>query len=359
MKLSRRYRVGSGWRPPGPLDSLQSTVFHCASLLAMLVAFSFSLEPNCFAGGETNNPTSVAVEHGLRFLQAEAFQWKQSRSCAACHHAALMVWAFNEARTHGYSVDTNALSQVTAWAFTDMKTNSLTEQPPPRDVINLGWVYTLLSIETAPFPEQRNESGNTSADVLAAARQTLIQQIVKKQASDGSWGKPLDERVPLGGPVEDIAILSRLALIQSGDNSAEVTECMNKAAGWLASHHDPSSRQARNLRVLMNLREAKQTSEFSREIESIRAEQGSDGGWSQTPEMPSDAYATGQTLYVLARAGVNREDPAMKRGAEFLKRTQREEGSWPMTSRVKAKNLSPITATGTAWAVLGLIRASP
>ena len=49
----------------------------------------------------------------------------------------------------------------------------------------------------------------------------------------------------------------------------------------------------------------------------------------------------------------------MKRGAEFLKRTQREEGSWPMTSRVKAKNLSPITATGTAWAVLGLIRASP
>ena len=68
----------------------------------MLVALSFGLEPSCFASGETNNPTAVAVQHGLRFLQAEAFQWKQSRSCAACHHAALMVWAFNEARTHGY-----------------------------------------------------------------------------------------------------------------------------------------------------------------------------------------------------------------------------------------------------------------
>lgn len=359
MKLSRRCRVTSGWKSPGPLDSPQSRVFHSACLLATLVAFSFSPEPNCFASGDTNNPTSVAVQHGLRFLQAEAFQWKQSRTCAACHHAAMMVWTFNEAQAHGYSVDTNALNQATAWAFTDMKANSLTEQPPPRNVINLGWVYVLLSIETAPFPEQKNGSGNTNQDVLASARQTLIQQIVKKQDADGSWGKPLDERVPLGGPVEDIAILSRLALIQSGDNSPEVTECVNKAAGWLAAHHDPSSRQARNLRVLMNLREAKQASELSRVIESIRAEQSADGGWSQTPEMPSDAYATGQSLYVLARAGVNPDDPAMKKGAEYLKRTQREEGSWPVTSRVKAKNLSPITATGTAWAVLGLIRASP
>ena len=358
MKLSRLYRATSGRKPPGPLDSLQPILFHTARFLATLIAFSFSLGTNCFAGGDTNNPTAVAVQHGLRFLQAEAFQWKQSRTCAACHHAAAMVWTFNEARAHGYSVDTNALNQATAWAFTDMKANSLAEQPPPRNVINLGWVYVLLSIETAPFPEQKNGSGNTNDDVLASARQTLIQQIVKKQASDGSWGKPLDERVPLGGPVEDIAILSRLALLQSGDNSAEVTECINKAAGWLATHHDPSSRQARNLRVLMNLREAKQASELSRVIESIRAEQSADGGWSQTPEMPSDAYATGQTLYVLARAGVNPDDPAMKRGAEFLKRTQREEGSWTMTSRVKAKNLSPITATGTAWAVLGLIRAS-
>ena len=73
----------------------------------------------------------------------------------------------------------------------------------------------------------------------------------------------------------------------------------------------------------------------------------------------SDAYATGQTLYVLARAGIKPDDPTMKRGVEFLTRTQREDGSWPMTSRVHAKNLSPITGAGTAWAVLGLLRASP
>jgi N-acyl-D-amino-acid deacylase len=356
MKRSRRSRTTLGWKQPGPLESPPRSLFLTAHFLAALFVFSFSPGANCFAGVDTNTATFVAVQHGLKFLQAEAFQWKQSRACAACHHAAAMVWTFNEARAHGYSVDTNALKQATVWAFTDMKTNSLTEQPPPRDVINLGWVYVLLSIETAPFPEQKS---GTNEDALASARQTLIQQIVKKQVSDGSWGKPLDERVPLGGPIEDVAILSRLALIESGDNSTAVTECVNKSAGWLATHHDAGSRQARNLRLLMNLCEGKPGSELSGAIESIRVEQSADGGWSQTPDMPSDAYATGQTLYVLSRAGVNPDDAAMKRGVEFLKRTQGEEGSWPMTSRVKAKNLSPITAAGTAWAVLGLIRASP
>jgi hypothetical protein len=225
-----------------------------------------------------------------------------------------------------------------------------------------------LSIETAPaLKSLAPHSGSTAAsdslvatnqDPILSARQTLLKQIVAKQASDGSWGLPLDERVPLGGPVEDIAILSRLALLESGVSSKEVIGCMSKAAGWLSAHQDKTSRQGRNLRLLMNVREETAAAELRPVVASIRAEQNSDGGWSQTPEMASDAYATGQTLYVLARAGVQPEAPEMKHGVEFLTGTQRPDGSWPMTSRVKAKNLSPITGAGTAWAVLGLIRAA-
>jgi len=206
---------------------------------------------------------------------------------------------------------------------------------------------------------ETNKVGANIEDAILSARQTLLHQIAIKQASDGSWGQPLDERVPLGGPVEDIAILSRLALLQSGDRSTSVVECINKAQRWLVANHDKTSRQGRNLRLLMNLCEGKPVAELTPTIASIRAEQNADGGWSQTPEMASDAYATGQTLYVLARAGAKKEAPEMKRGVDFLTRTQREEGSWPMTSRANAKDLSPITAAGTAWAVLGLIRAAP
>lgn len=280
-----------------------------------------------------------------------------------------MLWTFNEAKSAGYPVDERALQEAREWAFGDMKTNSLTVEAPPRDVVNLGWVYTLLSMETAPgftagasardthFPVPGPMSG-TNGDQIAAARRVLLEQIIAKQTTNGSWGKPLDERVPLGGPVEDIAILCRLALLQSGETSPAVTTCIAKAASWLAANGDKTSRQARNFRLLMNLREGKSAEELRPVIETISAEQNADGGWSQTPELASDAYATGQTLYVLARAGVKPDAAAMRRGVDFLRQAQREDGSWPMRSRVNAKNLNPITATGTAWAVLGLARAA-
>jgi hypothetical protein len=354
---------------PGRLNCRRGTLPRAIQCFIPTLLAIFTVAANCTAATSPALSAHVAVERGLQFLQKEAFRWKATRTCAACHHAPTMIWTFNEARASGYSVDEEALKEITAWAFADMKTNSLTDQAPPRDVINLGWVYVLLSVETAPAlkapPERKNKHlpvtdtlAATNEDALLSARETLIRQIVRKQVSDGSWGRPLDERVPLGGPVEDIAILSRLALLQSGDNSTIVTECIDNAARWLAANHDKTSRQGRNLRLLMDVREGKSVAELNAAITSIRSEQNVDGGWSQTPEMPSDAYATGQTLYVLARAGVKREAPEMKRGVEFLTLAQREGGSWPMTSRVNAKDLSPITAAGTAWAVLGLLRAS-
>jgi hypothetical protein len=330
--------------------------------LALLLA----LGTQSRAAAPGDGATSITVKHGLQFLQKEAFAWKETRKCAACHHAAMMIWTFNEAKAAGYRVDEKALKEVIDWSFGEV-TNSLAIQPPPRDVVNLGWVYTLLAMETAPqfsvsafaapanFQDSETLSG-TNSDVIQPARRIFTERIIAKQASDGSWGKPLDERVPLGGPVEDIAVLCRLALLQTSDQSTSVVDCLAKAANWLAANQDKTSRQGRNLRLLMNLREGRSTGELPRLIEAITGQQNADGGWSQTPEMSSDAYATGQTLYVLARAGIKPDSTIMIRGVDFLTRTQREDGSWAMLSRVNAKNLNPITAAGTAWALLGLIR---
>jgi hypothetical protein len=80
--------------------------------------------------------------------------------------------------------------------------------------------------------------------------------------------------------------------------------------------------------------------------------------------MASDAWATGQALYALAHAGVKPDDAAVARGQAFLVKTQREDGSWPMTSRPTApggkgaRSLIPITGAGSAWAVLGLVRSA-
>src|SRR5439155_21926813 len=61
-----------------------------------------------------------------------------------------------------------------------------------------------------------------------------------------------------------------------------------------------------------------------------------EGGWGQTDELDSDAYATGSALVVLHQAaGLAVTDPVYQRGLQFLIAKQREDGTWYVKSRSK------------------------
>ena len=81
--------------------------------------------------------------------------------------------------------------------------------------------------------------------------------------------------------------------------------------------------------------------------------------------MLPDAYATGEALVALQAAGATASDPVVRRGIEFLVRSQLEDGSWFVQSRavpIQAYFESGfphgadqwISAAATAWAVAGL-----
>ena len=102
-------------------------------------------------------------------------------------------------------------------------------------------------------------------------------------------------------------------------------------------------------------------------IQSILAEQRADGGWAPLPTLESDAWSTGHTLYALHEvAGVVASHVAYRRGAEFLLRTQFEDGSWWVKNRTwpfqpHFNSQFPhgkdqwISAAGTAWAAAALL----
>jgi hypothetical protein len=87
--------------------------------------------------------------------------------------------------------------------------------------------------------------------------------------------------------------------------------------------------------------------------------------------LDSDAYATGSVLMALHLAGaLSTNDPAYRRGVEYLIRTQRSDGSWFVKSR--SKPFQPyfesgfphgkdqfISAAATAWAVGAIALACP
>jgi N-acyl-D-amino-acid deacylase len=102
--------------------------------------------------------------------------------------------------------------------------------------------------------------------------------------------------------------------------------------------------------------------------ERLLAAQREDGGWSQLDGMESDAYATGQSLFVLQDTGFATDELAYRRGVEFLIRTQCEDGSWFVQTRSKPiqvffDNGDPhgehqfISIPATSWAVAALAAA--
>ena len=64
--------------------------------------------------------------------------------------------------------------------------------------------------------------------------------------------------------------------------------------------------------------------------------QRSDGGWAQTSDLQSDAYATASVLLALIQVSERTlQDPVISRGVDYLLKQQTKEGSWHVVSRAK------------------------
>src|SRR5262249_32290850 len=131
---------------------------------------------------------------------------------------------------------------------------------------------------------------------------------------------------------------------------------------WLADTKCDDDAQSVAMRLVLWKKLDRPAKEWQPLVQRIKERQNTDGGWSQSKDMGSDAWATGQAVYSLAHAVIQPDDPIITRARAFLAKIQREDGSWPMSSRPQkpggkgATSLVPITGAGSAWAVLGLVR---
>jgi hypothetical protein len=310
------------------------------------------------------------VERALAYMQAESADWLNTRKCAACHHAGMPLWALSEAERHGYAVDRKFLSE-TFESLLGSRDKLLASKifpnpadpPDPRPQgrgLNMGLPFLAIAAQSLPsLPEGQKQS-----------LKLIAEEIVKKQQPDGSWEffqtlrrPPINE-----SQTTDAAwIIMALAGKTGADGPEPERAALSKANAWLDAAKPSDIHQDKVLRVLLGARSGKPREAMQGAIDELLALQRPDGGWSQTvPEWTSDAFATGQTLYVLSLAGYTAEQPQIKRGIGFLVATQEPEGSWPMRSRStpngepgSATLLTPIKCTAAAWATLGLASLVP
>jgi squalene-hopene/tetraprenyl-beta-curcumene cyclase len=273
----------------------------------------------------------------------------------------MTVWALAEAKSRGYELPAEALKDAAKWT----KDRLLARIDLPRDkrpgwsMVNTPAIY--LSVMAIAVPKQ----DAVTADEL----KRIGKHLLRHQEADGSWAwssAPSKNRPPPVFESDEVATI--LAYIALGPQlpadpkeKSDVRDARDNADAWLAKQKPNDTTQAAALRLLMKARAGVPAKELQTEIDRFIGRRNKDGGWGQLKEAPSDAYATGQALYVLNLVGVKPDRAEVKRAVTFLVEAQKEDGSWPITPRshpdaTPAKNAVPITYFGSAWGTLGLLR---
>jgi hypothetical protein len=308
------------------------------------------------------------VERAVKYLQTESAAWLSTRRCAACHHVPMPLWALGEAERQGYAIDRNFVADTTESLLGNRDKLMASkifpnpaDPPDPRPQgrgLNMGLPFLAVAAWSLPsLTEGQKQS-----------LKLIVEEIVKKQQPDGSWEFFATlRRPPINESQTTDAAWIILALQGATGPGVPQRAALAKAIAWFDAAKPSDLHQEKVLKFLLGVRSGKPRQSLQTTIDELLALQRADGGWSQTvPELKSDAFATGQTLYVLSLAGLTAERPELKRGIDFLVATQKPDGSWPMISRStpdgspgSAKLLTPIICTASSWATLGLARLVP
>jgi hypothetical protein len=318
----------------------------------------------------TKQQVHQTVDRAVGYLQTESAAWLNKRGCAACHHLPMPIWALGEAERQGYAIDKKYQADMIE-SLLGSKEKLLSsrifpdpdDKPDPRPQgrgLNMGLPFLAVAAQSLPSLKEGQKG----------SLKLIAEEIVKKQQADGSWEFFATLRRP---PINESQTTDAAWIIMAleGTTGADAPKtqraALAKAIAWLDAAKPSGLHQEKIMKVLMGVRSAKPRKTFQGTIDELLALQRPDGGWSQTvPELRSDAFATGQTLYVLALAGFTAERPEIKRAMDFLVAKQKPDGSWPMISRStpdgspgSSKLLTPITCAASSWATLGLARLAP
>lgn len=310
------------------------------------------------------------VDRAVGYLKSESDSWLKTRKCAACHHVPMPLWALSEADRQGYAVDkqyvTDTIESLLGSEENLMASRIFPDPDAPPDPrpqgkgLNMGLPFLAVAAYSMP-----NLTDNQKQSL-----KLISQEIIKKQQPDGSWEFFAGLRRP---PINETQLTDAAWIIMAlmnepkSEASEPVQTALAKANTWQEGAKPSDIHQEKVLKVWLGIHSGKTREQLQSALDELLALQREDGGWSQTvPEWKSDAYATGQTLYVLSLAGHTADHPQLKRAIDFLVATQTEDGSWPMLSRStpdgsegSSKLLSPIVCAAASWATLGLTRLVP
>jgi len=301
----------------------------------------------------------TAAERGVALLEASSAKFFETSGCVSCHHQNITDLAVSEARVKGIKISADAMMG---------RMKMLGAAPPPQGLyerMDIGvpeiFAQTLTSLAALDVPS------NPATDALVA-------NIAATQSADGAWYVTggVNERPPAEEGRITRTALSIRALRAYGPpgRGAEMNARVARARQWLLAAA-PATSEEHNMRLLGLYWAGADLAALKRAAAPILAAQRPDGGWRQRDTLSSDAYATGQSLYALAKTAVLAPtDAVYDKGVTFLLATQADNGSWRVASRAPKFQAyfnsgfpyggdQWISAWATGWATMALAQAVP
>jgi ankyrin repeat protein len=297
----------------------------------------------------------TAIARSIALLQRSSTEFFKESGCVGCHHQNFTAMAVAAGRRAHVPVDDSAAEEqlkVVRSQWMAFQEGLLQRLDPPGASDTL--IYSLLGLAAAGYP----------ADATTDA---MIVNIAEEQALDGSWFFGAISRSPLQESAINRAALGIRVMQLYGPPGlkGEFDKRIARARDYLLEAK-PRTTDDRAMLLLGVKWAGVGQAKVQEAAKGLLGMQRADGGWAGNSHLESDAYSTGESLYALEESGVlHATDAVCRRGAEFLLKTQRPDGSWHVKSR--AVKFQPyfqsgfpydhdqwISAAGTAWATVAL-----
>ncbi len=331
----------------------------CVASLQLAVATRAADEPEPIKGTVLRK----AAEKAAAVIEKSQKVWyEKKQGCTSCHHQILPILVHEAARERGVAYDAVLGRDVVARSLAHLKgLDAIVQGYDYIDEVDEAW--KLIAAHAAGIP--------SSASTSAAA-----QYLASAQRADGGW-HTMDGRPPQShGRVTATAISARAVQIYMPESfKGEKQAVLRRAGKWLLGVR-PRTTEEGAFRLLGLHWAGAGKGACEDASKGLLARQGGDGGWAQMPGLPSDAYSTGEALYALHHgAGLAVDAPAYLGGLRFLMKSQEEDGSWLVQSRLNdiipvSPDFFPsgfphgrknqfLSIMGTAWAALAILQAVP
>lgn len=294
---------------------------------------------------------SFSLDSAVHFLDSAALTWQTQKQCFTCH----TNYAYLYARPLVSSV-APAHAEVRQYA------EELVEKRWPE--IGPRWDAEVVATAAALAFNDAATSGK-----LHPLTRIALDRMWTVQRDDGGWSwlkcgwPPMENDDDYGVALAALAVSVAPEDYRASDTARQGIE---KIKAYLHANPPPTLHHEAMLLWANSFGEAFLDSQARDATkEKLLKLQREDGGWSlatlgnwqradNTPQdESSDGYGTGFVVYVLRRAGLEANHPALVRGIGWLKSHQRESGRW-ITRSLKQDSKHFISHCGTAFAVMAI-----